>query len=149
MALSNHERVGKALELLNDGLKPFVLREMQAVYGPRAAEESRNSLRGESRPAGGAESQQWDTQALLSIMLSQWNEVFFNTLGKVERTIIHELIDVRNRWAHQQAFNTDDAYRALDSISRLLTAISAEQAAEVDRQKQEVLRLRFEEQAKR
>ena len=51
MALSNHERVGKALELLNDGLKPFILREMQVVYGPRAAEEARNSLR-DGSPAG-------------------------------------------------------------------------------------------------
>jgi predicted AAA+ superfamily ATPase len=58
--------------------------------------------------------------------------------------------EIRNAWAHQQAFTTDDAYRALDTASRLLATISAsEQAAEVERQKQEVLRLRFEDQAKR
>ena len=59
-----------------------------------------------------------------------------------------ELRDVRNKWAHQEAFSTDDSYRALDSMHRLLTAISAEQAAEIDRQKQEILRVRFEEQAR-
>src|SRR5438132_380691 len=42
MALSNHERVGKALEQLNVGLKPFILREMQVAYGPRAAEVDRS-----------------------------------------------------------------------------------------------------------
>jgi len=32
MAATNHERVGKALELLNRGLMPFVERELRAVY---------------------------------------------------------------------------------------------------------------------
>jgi len=45
---------------------------------------------------------------------------------------------VRNKWAHQEAFTTDDAYRALDSIARLLTATSAAEAQEVEKQKQEV-----------
>ena len=31
MAITNHERVGKALELLRDGLAPFVERELQAA----------------------------------------------------------------------------------------------------------------------
>ena len=30
MALSNYERVGKALEFLREGLKPFVVRELEA-----------------------------------------------------------------------------------------------------------------------
>ncbi len=45
MAQSNHERVGKALELLNSGLKPFVEREMLAKYGPRWQYEAVKSLR--------------------------------------------------------------------------------------------------------
>ena len=35
MAQSNHERVGRALDTLNKGLKPFVEREMTAKYGVR------------------------------------------------------------------------------------------------------------------
>ena len=61
-----------------------------------------------------------------------------------------ELREVRNRWAHQEAFATDDAYRAIDSTHRLLQAISAGNEAELaDRLKQEVLRVRFDEQARR
>ena len=48
--------------------------------------------------------------------VGQWNEVFRNTLGHAERSLVSELRDVRNSWAHQQAFSSDDAYRALDSI---------------------------------
>ena len=33
MAITNHERVGKALELLKTGLGPFVEREFKAKYG--------------------------------------------------------------------------------------------------------------------
>ena len=82
-------------------------------------------------------------------MWFQWNEVFRGTLGNVERSLLGELREARNRWAHQQPFSSDDAYRALDSVARLLTAVSAEEAADVARQQQELLRLRFEEQARR
>jgi hypothetical protein len=33
VAATNHERVGKALDLLKEGLYPFVERELQAQYG--------------------------------------------------------------------------------------------------------------------
>ena len=36
MAITNHERVGKALELLKAGLGPFVEREMKSVYENKA-----------------------------------------------------------------------------------------------------------------
>src|SRR5262249_21359321 len=42
----------------------------------------------------------------------------------------------------------DDAYRALDSAGRLLTAVSAPQADDIERMKMELLRLRFDEQAR-
>ena len=37
MAITNHERVGKALELLKEGLGPFVEREFKSTYKDRAA----------------------------------------------------------------------------------------------------------------
>ena len=44
MAISNHERVGKALGLLKDGLRPFVEREMQAFYRTNWTAELRACL---------------------------------------------------------------------------------------------------------
>jgi hypothetical protein len=38
MAITNHERVGKALELLKAGLGPFVERELLNAY-PKHAQE--------------------------------------------------------------------------------------------------------------
>ena len=71
--------------------------------------------------------------------------VFGKVLGPVERALVSELITDRNRWAHQKPFSTDDAYRVLGSVQRLLTAVSAEEAGELDEQKQELLRILHEE----
>ena len=81
-------------------------------------------------------------------MWNQWNVVFRKTLGQAERTLVSELRDVRNRWAHQKPFTSDDAYRALDSAGRLLTAVSAPQSDEVEKMKMELLRVRFDEQVR-
>lgn len=50
--------------------------------------------------------------------------------------------------AHQQTFSSDDAYRALDSSGRLLSAVSAPQSGEIEKMKMELLRLRFDEQVR-
>lgn len=146
MAQSNHERVGRALSLLKQGLLPFVERQMQAIYGARWQYEAVTSLRDQHI---GDDGLHLDSQALLLIMWDQWQQVFKTVLGHAERSLISELRETRNEWAHQKAFSTDDAYRALDSIQRLLNAVSAaSEAGEVERQKQELLRVRFEEQAR-
>ena len=59
-----------------------------------------------------------------------------------------ELRDVRNKWAHQKTFSTDDAYRAVDSISRLLTAVAAAEVEQTDQMKAEILRVKFDEQVR-
>src|SRR5438445_435939 len=59
-----------------------------------------------------------DVHGIFTIMWDQWNDVFSKHLGRADRTLISELRDVRNRWAHQEPFSTDDAYRALDSTHR-------------------------------
>src|SRR3984885_10078525 len=131
MATTNHERVGKALDLLKEGLLPFVERELKAKHSQLWFEQAKASLSDFQSGLFGTEAQpRWDAATLLAVMWNQWNDVFRKTLGQAERTLVSELRDVRNRWAHQRPFSTDDAYRALDSISRLLVSVSA--AAEAD-----------------
>ena len=76
-----------------------------------------------------------DVAALLVVMDRKWGEVFRQILGKTERSLVNELLAVRNRWAHQETFTGDDTYRALDSAGRLLTAISAPQSDEIEKVK--------------
>ncbi|WP_428940959.1 Swt1 family HEPN domain-containing protein [Fontivita pretiosa] len=139
MAKTNRDRVGEALELLSKGLYPFIEREMKAVYGEKWKTAADQSL--------GDKKVNWsDPQTVLVVMWDQWNAVFRNVLGHAERSLVSELRDIRNRWAHMENFSTDDAYRALDSVGRLLAAVSAPEAEEVEKRKMELLRLRFEEQ---
>jgi len=146
MALTNADRVGKGLELLNRGLQPFVEREMRSVYGEGWPAEAVAALRENKLVL--QERENWDSQALLTLVWNRWNEVFRRTLGHAERSLVSELREARNRWAHQELFSTDDGYRILDSVSRLLSAVSAPEAAEVEKQKMDLLRLKFEEQAR-
>ncbi|KAF0250487.1 MAG: hypothetical protein FD167_113 [bacterium] len=154
MTISNQERVGKALELLNTGLKPFIEREMKSAYDKRWLAEMQSVIREDRISSPSAGGPQWDTQALLTVMWEHWNPqskrpVFSKTLGQAERNLVAEIRLIRNQWAHQHVFSTDDAYRALDSIARLLTAVSAPEATEVEKQKIELLRTKFDEQARR
>src|SRR5579884_2463438 len=147
MAITNHERVGKALDLVKEGLGPYVQREFQSLYGAtaivKATEYALDDRINSSRPLS-----DWDAGALLKLMWDAWNVVFRQTLGHAERNLVSELRTIRNNWAHQKQFSGDDADRALDSAERLLTAISAPQASEVGKMKRELRRLNYEEQVR-
>jgi len=148
MAITNHERVGKALELLRDGLLPFVERELEAQHGKYWITTVTANWRNELSYRADEDEPHLDVSLVLRLLWEQWNETFRRTLGFAERSLISELRDQRNKWAHQEPFSTDDAYRALDSAARLLTAVSAPQADEVEKMKLELLRLRFDEQVR-
>jgi predicted AAA+ superfamily ATPase len=148
MALSNHERVGKALDLLKAGLGPFAEREIKSAIATHSITlQSVRSFADDPLLAKKAISA-WDASALLKLMWETWNEVFRRTLGFPERSLVSEIRDWRNKWAHQQTFSSDDTDRSLDSIERLLTAVSAEQSEEVRRMKLELRRLVADEQAR-
>src|ERR1017187_4825294 len=147
MAITNHERVGKAMDLLKLGLGPFVERELTSTYKDRSGPEAVRYL-GEDRMLAKKAICEWDAAALLKLMWESWNDVFRRTLGPADRSLVSELRDLRNKWAHQQTFSSDDAYRALDSSGRLLAAVSAPQSDEIEKMKMELLRLRFDEQVR-
>ena len=147
MATTNYERVGKTMDLLRAGLQPFIERELLAQYGKYWVSNVTNGWRNELTWTDD-DTPHLDVAALLRLMWEQWNDVFRKTLGFAERSLVSELREYRNKWAHQATFSTDDTYRILDSAARLLTAISAPQSDEIERMKMELLRLRFDEQVR-
>ncbi len=148
MAITNHERVGKSLELLKAGLGPFVEREIKGAVAANALSMAKVKGFVDDPNLANKGIGDWDAAALLKLMWETWNEVFRKTLGHAERSLVSEVRDWRNKWAHQEPISGDDAYRALDSAGRLLASVSAPQADEVDKLKQELLRVRFDEQAR-
>jgi len=100
--------VSEGLNLLAVGLRPYVAGRVQAVL--RDADLA-------------ADITAWDAQSLMIFMWDRWNDLFRNELSFVERSLISELRDFRNRWAHQDGMDEGDVYRVLDDIERLLKAI--------------------------
>jgi len=98
MAITNHERVGKALELLKDGLQPFVEREMKVQHAQLWFEQAKAAAKETQASLFGTEEQPtWDVAATLAVMWNQWNLVFAKTLGRAERTYVSELRDISSR----------------------------------------------------
>lgn len=158
MALSNKERVGRILDALKNGLAPFIVREYRMTFKNQYVDEISYALSSSSHP--GLTEQAWsdedklmealDTQGCLNLMWRRWNEVFQDKLGHVARSYVSEMIEARNRWAHQNAFSNDESYRIADTASRLLKMVNAaDQATQVEEIARELLRLRYEAEAEK
>ena len=124
MALTNYERVGKALTLLKAGLGPFVEREIHAAIKANNVDITILKRFVENPNIGDHPISEWDVAALLKIMRATWKDVFSNILGHSERSFVSELLEHRNQWAHQSQFSSDDAHRVLDTATRLLTSVT-------------------------
>jgi hypothetical protein len=88
-------RIENALDLLKRGLKPFIDHQMGRLHG----KDWERSMQAQKPAVSG------DVQWLLKVMLNNWNDVFAPVLTRTERTLTHEALDVRNRWAHQETFS--------------------------------------------
>jgi predicted AAA+ superfamily ATPase len=137
MSQSTRNRVTRALDLLAEGLGPYVDRMMRARSEDGQRWFQRWQQR-ESRPVSLT-----DPAFQLRVMADKWDSVFRSELPRSARNLVDELRDVRNREAHRNEFTIDDAYRALDSMERLLANIGAPEARELGRAKDDLLRLRY------
>ena len=147
MAITNYERVGRTLQVLREGLAPYVAREAEEALAEQRV--NRHTLEKYLTDPNLREQpmENWDASALLRFMWYAWNDVFRDSLGHTDRSLVSELREWRNKWAHQNAFSSDDVLRVMDSAERLLKSVGgAEQAARIERDRKELLRLIFDEQ---
>jgi predicted AAA+ superfamily ATPase len=133
-AATNYDRVTQGIRLLQSALAPFVSRELQARLGKDwwkrgvyygVSDQTRAGL-----PKDGDEHDlaKLDVAALLSIVDRAWSDVFYFKLTKDDRTYVKELQSTRNKWAHHGGgdMTENDAWRALDTVSRLLLHVHPE-----------------------
>jgi predicted AAA+ superfamily ATPase len=158
MAVSNRERVGRVMDALKVGLGPYIVREYRMLYKDVYFDEINSTLIGTSHPgfpdsARSNESallESLDTQACFTLMWRQWKDIFQDKLGHTSRSYVSILIDARNKWAHQEPFTNEEAYRAADTAGELLKAVNAgEQTQRVKKIASELLRLRYEQEAEK
>lgn len=157
MEFSNQERIGRALESLRKVLYPHVEQRMKAIYGENWEKQALSHLKehhkAKQKKQKSKDILSEDISALLIVLIREW-EIFKNSLSQSDRALISELLEVRNNWAHQANFSTDDTYRSVDSIWRLLRSIALSKVVdvdqqlidEVDKQRQDILRLLAQEQ---
>ncbi|MDW3217104.1 MAG: DUF499 domain-containing protein [Acidimicrobiales bacterium] len=115
--MANTERIQRALDLLRDGLQPKCEETWRGFYGDEWLEAVNGQLRTPDRSPSPS-----DVAFLFKGLKATWNEVFRHGFSATDRSLIFELGDVRNTWAHQGSFSTDDTMRALDSMERVLEA---------------------------
>lgn len=150
MATNNHERVGRGLEILTRGLRPFVDRYFggNAPNGDwtamlQARDEQRNGI---SKPLSAN-----DPSVLLRVLTEEWRS-FKDKLSRPQQALASELRETRNIWAHDgsRSMSSDDAYRALDTIERLLRAVDApEEADEVRELRMNLQRSAYDSRARK
>ncbi|WP_437203294.1 Swt1 family HEPN domain-containing protein [Planctomicrobium sp. SH664] len=132
------ERVSTAMDLLTAGLTPYVETKLRSALQDNWTKAVVSAFRDDRNRVNG-DKVDWDAQALLTVMWDQWNAIFRDDLGHFERSLVSELREVRNRWAHQHEFNFDDAFRVLDSVDRLLSSVRAPNVATVKHEKSDLL----------
>ena len=97
-----------------DGLKPYL-----AAYLSQRGIAVAPASRGPSKALVP------DIQALLKACLGGWDSSLRRELPSVAKSYVHEIIDIRNRWAHEEPFTQKEAARAADTAQHLATLIGA------------------------
>ena len=137
MSTTNYQQVTEGLRILTEVLAYCVARELRAKFGEGwwsrgvlgvLRQEQRRDL-----PAAGADSElitKLDAARCLHLMDAQWHDPFRRKLSGEHRFWIKELIRARNKWAHAGPLDMvdEDAWRALDTMIRLVEPLDAEAA---------------------
>ncbi|MDR5653909.1 DUF499 domain-containing protein [Ruixingdingia sedimenti] len=147
MAKSTRQHVFEGMELLPEALIPFVEKRLESSLQGHWQVQVVERVRG-LRPNGNGQVN-WDQQGLLQVMMAFWKDAFAMVLGHPERSYVSELLEVRNKLSHNEAFTYDDAERALDTMRRLLESVSAKETAEkISASRDTILRTKYAELAR-
>ena len=148
MSKPTRAHVFDAMELLPAGLTPFVEKCLKSAFPGPGEWQKEVASRLHIQPEADGNIT-WDQHTLLKIMERCWHDAFSTALGRAERTYVNELMDVRNKLAHNKNFSYDDAERALDTMRRLLEAASAgAPAKQIATARNEILRIKYDELAR-
>ena len=142
MAVTNHERVGKALTLVRDAIRPEVEQTWRGQFGHQWVQQVSGRIHHHGIPSSPD-----DLAFLLRGMDATWDQFFRHTQSRSTRSYLHLLWKARNEWAHTKRFSSDETLRILDHCEMMLVAFqSGEAAAEVQELKRTLLRQVYSEE---
>lgn len=137
MAQSNRDRINTGFEILADTLNRFLTRVVHIDDNSSWIDilELTDTQRSGSR--GRQDYSAEDPQCSLRFITEGTTHKFrpgwrplSEKLTRSEEALASELRETRNLWAHNAKFTDDDAYRALDTMCRLASAVKDTTAAE-------------------
>ena len=149
MPKSFRERINDLLMTLREPIAEYGIDRFKGKYGTDWKREAITFIDEKAKdklPDGPAE---WEIALWMGVYLGAWKEVFSSSLSNSDRSVLFELKDVRNAWAHQDSFDFDRTYRAHDSAEIFLRAINSPVADAVHERKEELQRERYSKPPKR
>ena len=132
---TNYERVTEGLRVVTELLAPYVAQELRRSFGgewwSRGVLGVLHDNQRRNLPGAGEDDEligKLDAARCLVLMDVRWNDIFRHKLSREHRTWVKELIATRNKWAHAGLLDMadEDAWRALDTMTRLVEQIDAE-----------------------
>ena len=143
-SLTNKERVGRVLDLVAEGLGPWMVNAFTTQYGNDWEPEiGRTAGLTGSRDASPNQS---DPAYLFWAFDKQWHTLFKGQLSFEDKRAVSALWDARKEWAHGERISSTRTERVLMDGEHLLRSIGAvEQASQIDEMRREFRRLMFEE----
>lgn len=138
---SNHDLLTKGFDRLLEALAPYIVRELIQAYGAdfwkagvveKLYDDQRRDLPTSGKPSELAKS--LDIAKCLLLIEINWREVFGKKLPRDCKNYVIELKGKRNEWAHKGIEDVTDsnAFRALDTMSRLAEQIDPEAAGDIN-----------------
>ncbi len=104
MEMDNHAIIGRCLQVVKLAIADLAL----SHFPDEKTDDVANSLR---------------------LITNRWFEIGADFPRKA-RTLAHELREVRNEWAHQVNFSSEDTHRALDTAERFLRMLGKDESAD-------------------
>jgi hypothetical protein len=146
-SLTNKERVGRALDLVAEGLGPWMTSQLNGKYGDRWSAEVGRTAGLTGRDATPNES---DPAYLFWVFDKQWHGLFKDRLSFEDKRAVSALWDARKEWAHGERISSERTERVLMDSEHILRSIGAvQQADKADEMRREFRRLMFEEDQKK
>lgn len=138
---SNHDLMTKGFDRLLETLAPYIVRELIQAYGAdfwkagvvdKLYDDQKRDLPTSGKPSDLAKS--LDIAKCLLLIEINWREVFGKKLPRDCKNYVIELKGKRNEWAHKGIEDVTDsnAFRALDTMSRLAEQIDPEAAGDIN-----------------
>ena len=150
MAISNRDRIDSMLEIVSQSLEPFI----EQVIAPLIpANTTWTDLLAAKDNRADHDYASNDVQAQLRMVTERLGDLGFpfgDFISRAQQNLAGELREVRDKWAHRQAFTSDDTYRAVDTAERFVRALGDISAADKLRiLRRDVQRATYSEETKR